>query len=311
VFETEMVTPVCLFPAVPSPPANGPPTLPGLALHLTVDGTEPVRDSGCGLGNDGAPRVLVDGESDDDGGRDVLIDVPTSLDTSFRAQMFLHHAYPIPLAMLQGHFSTVHLLPPANGPPTLFTMIKTGDGSWCRSMASFVLNWQGCQVKLMADQHEVASVALMFEDYFKLPYLTAVNYNDSFSQMLLAHITKLKRTWTQQQCGSNLPPSDIWKALSTNSTCKGTTPDTTGHKGIVIDVLTDDTWKIISHSNIWPAIDSKTRNMDVVSLLIICFHHDSSHHGEGNAPSNMPIIDPRDLLGHTFLLPQQDDGQCF
>ena len=25
----------------------------------------------------------------------------------------------------------------------------------------------------------------------------------------------------------------------------------------------------------------------------------------------MPIIDPNDLVGRTFLLPQQEDGQCF
>jgi hypothetical protein len=31
----------------------------------------------------------------------------------------------------------------------------------------------------------------------------------------------------------------------------------------------------------------------------------------GNTPSNMPIIDPHDLVGCTFLLPQQEDGQCF
>jgi hypothetical protein len=66
-----------------------------------------------------APGVLVDGESNDNGGKDVLIDVATSLDTFHDAQMFLYHAYPIPLAMLQGHYNTVHLLPPANGPPTL------------------------------------------------------------------------------------------------------------------------------------------------------------------------------------------------
>ena len=104
VFETEMVTPVCLFPAVPSTAAFV---------------TKSVCDSGCGLDNDIAPRVLVDGEPDDNSGKDVLIDVATSLDTFHDAQMFLYHAYPIPLAMLQGHYNTVHLLPPANGPPTL------------------------------------------------------------------------------------------------------------------------------------------------------------------------------------------------
>jgi hypothetical protein len=57
-------------------------------------------------------------ESDDDNGKDVFIDGATSLDTSHDAQMFLSHAYSIPLATLQGHYNTVHLLPPANGSPT-------------------------------------------------------------------------------------------------------------------------------------------------------------------------------------------------
>jgi hypothetical protein len=90
---------VCLFPAVPS---------------TAVFVTNSVCDSSCRLDNDVAPRVLVDGESVVDSGKDVLIDVATSLDTSHDAKTFLYHAYSIPLAMLQGHYNTVHLLPPAN-----------------------------------------------------------------------------------------------------------------------------------------------------------------------------------------------------
>jgi hypothetical protein len=142
VFETEMVTPVCLFSAVPS-------------TATFVSGS--VYDSDCGLlGSDIVPRLLVDEESDDDNGKDVLIDVATSLDTFHDAQVFLYHAYPIPLATLQGHYNTVHLLPPANGPPTLPDLARHltngivdgrcwhphNDGSWCRPAASFVLNWQ-------------------------------------------------------------------------------------------------------------------------------------------------------------------------
>jgi hypothetical protein len=103
VFETEMVTPVCLFPAIP-------PTATSVC--------DSVYDSDCGLGSDIDPRLqLVDEVSDDDNGKDVLIDVASSLDTSHDAQQFRCHAYPIPLATLQGHYNTVHLLPPANGPP--------------------------------------------------------------------------------------------------------------------------------------------------------------------------------------------------
>ena len=109
VFDTEVVTLVCLFPAVPS---------------ATAFVTNPVCDGGYGLDTDAAPRVLVDGESDDDGGKDVLIDVAPSLDTFHDAQTFLYHAYPIPLAMLQGHYNTVHLLPPANGPPVYAALLE-------------------------------------------------------------------------------------------------------------------------------------------------------------------------------------------
>jgi hypothetical protein len=37
----------------------------------------------------------------------------------------------------------------------------------------------------------------------------------------------------------------------------------------------------------------------------------SLHAGERKAPSNMPIIDPHDLVGRMFLLPHQEDGQHF
>jgi hypothetical protein len=95
-----------------------------------------------------------------------------------------------------------------------------------------------------------------------------------------------------------------------------------GH-AMTFTMLTDDTQKIIYRSNIWSADDSKTCNLcldrinDVVSSPIIHSQHDSSHHGEGNVPSDfdqgllMPIIDPHDLVGRTFLLPQQEDDQHF
>jgi hypothetical protein len=95
------------------------------------------------------------------------------------------------------------------------TTIKIGDGSWRGSAASFVLNWQDKvrefeklsdaknhfsdewklimlqnavhplaelrQVKLTADQNKVAGVALTYDNYFKLLYSAAVNYDESFS----------------------------------------------------------------------------------------------------------------------------------
>jgi hypothetical protein len=100
--------------------------------------------------------VLVDGEYDDDNQKDAFIDVTTSLDTFHAPQTFPYHVSPIPLATIQGHYNTVHLLPPANGPPTLPGLARhltngivyggcwhplNHDGSWCRPAASFVLNW--------------------------------------------------------------------------------------------------------------------------------------------------------------------------
>jgi hypothetical protein len=86
VFETEMVTLVCLFPAIPS-------TVPSVS--------DSVYDSDCGLRNDNDPRLqLVDEASDVDNEKDALIAVATGLDTSPAAQMFPYHAYHIPLATL-------------------------------------------------------------------------------------------------------------------------------------------------------------------------------------------------------------------
>jgi hypothetical protein len=220
VFETEVVTPVCLFPAVPSAAAFV---------------TNSVCDGGYGLDTDVAPRVLVDGESDNDGGKDVLIDVAPSLDTSHDAQTFLYQAYPIPSAILRGHYNTVHLLPPANGPPTLIECTMHTVDYYLGDAAPFRSNSQE-----------------------KRGYFIGI----------AEHV---------------------------------------GH-AMSFKVLTDDTWQIIYRSNIRLAVDSKIRNLhldplnNVVSSPIIRFRHDSSHHGEGNAPSDMFIIDPHDLVGHTLLV---------
>ena len=82
-------------------------------------------------------------------------------------------------------------------------------------------------------------------------------------------------------------------------------------------VLTDDTRKVIYRSNIRSAADSKSRNLrldpitNTVSSPIIRSRHDSSDHGEGTMPPDMQIINPHDLVGRTFLLPQEEDGQRF
>jgi hypothetical protein len=57
VFETEVVTLVCLFPAIPS---------------TATSVSDSAYDSDCGLGSDIDPRLqLVDETSDDDNGKDV------------------------------------------------------------------------------------------------------------------------------------------------------------------------------------------------------------------------------------------------
>jgi hypothetical protein len=84
----------------------------------------------------------------------------------------------------------------------------------------------------------------------------------------------------------------------------------------------DDTQKIIYCSNIRSALDPNSQklhmdplNDDTVLDPIIKSHHyhapsDSSAHGE-NLVMLMPIVDPNDLVGRTFLVTPQPDGQCF
>jgi hypothetical protein len=93
----------------------------------------------------------------------------------------------------------------------------------------------------------------------------------------------------------------------------GITEHHVGH-AMTFKVLTDDTKKIIYHSNIHSALDPKSHNLHLDPLNsderlkpIIQSCHDSPDHGE----SGMPIVNPNDLIGCTFLMPQQEDGQQF
>jgi hypothetical protein len=59
-------------------------------------------------------------------------------------------------------------------------------------------------------------------------------------------------------------------------------------------------------------------NDDKIMDPIIKSHHDhalldSLNHGENLAMPMLPVVDPNDLvgLGHMFLMPPQQDGQCF
>lgn len=79
--------------------------------------------------------------------------------------------------------------------------------------------------------------------------------------------------------------------------------------------LTDNTKKIIYRLNIHSACDPKSHNLhedflneDARLKPIIKSCHDSLDHREGS-PS--PIVNLNDLIGHMFLMPQQEDGQWF
>ena len=99
-------------------------------------------------------------------------------------------------------------------------------------------------------------------------------------------------------------------------------------------VLTDDTLRVIHHSNIHLARDPTSKNLHCEPLnddppkiikSLPCWHTHASDspslaHGETVLPlpnfddednPNMAIVDPQDLVGHMFLMDEWDDGRCF
>jgi hypothetical protein len=95
-------------------------------------------------------------------------------------------------------------------------------------------------------------------------------------------------------------------------------------------ILTDDTQKIIYRSNLRSARDPNARNLcidllNTTSPEAICSLHTASpalDHGEDLSPlslddsgynkqDHLAIVDPYELVGRTFLMDSQDDGQCF
>jgi hypothetical protein len=156
--------------------------------------------------------------------------VATSLDTSHDAQMFPYHAYPIPLATLQGHYNTVDLLPPANGLPT-----QPPRASSCNQ----------CPFGLHANNRHFPShlLAIAIEDGDPVPAPTDVGDTlDSLppdtdaDSVILANVMKQKWTWTQP-CGSVLPPSDNWKDISWSSILLAADSKT---RNLCLDPLNDD-----------------------------------------------------------------------
>jgi hypothetical protein len=78
-------------------------------------------------------------------------------------------------------------------------------------------------------------------------------------------------------------------------------------------ILTDDTLKVIHRSNVRLALNPHTKNLRLdplepgnVAMPIVKSHHDSADDGEILPP--MPVIDPSELIGHTFLM-DKEDGQ--
>ena len=85
-----------------------------------------------------------------------------------------------------------------------------------------------------------------------------------------------------------------------------------GH-ALTFNVLTDDTKKIIHRSRIRSALNPNERNLRVdleandPPPQIVRSKHDESLQQDGT----MPTFDPTDLIGRTFLLDPEDDGQRF
>ena len=103
--------------------------------------------------------------------------------------------------------------------------------------------------------------------------------------------------------------------------------DHVGHV-LTFKVLTDDTRKVITRSNIRSADDPVHRNLRLDPLLstnvppVVKSRSDAQDHGEAKQPGDdgndsapdggsMPVFDPIDIIGRTFLSEPQEDGQRF
>jgi hypothetical protein len=93
-----------------------------------------------------------------------------------------------------------------------------------------------------------------------------------------------------------------------------------GHM-MMLKILTDDTDKVIYRSSVRSALDPATHNLRVDPLggeptPFILSHHEVfgpdesvSNDGETNPTNSMPSFDTNDLVGRTFLMGTQEDGQ--
>jgi hypothetical protein len=76
-------------------------------------------------------------------------------------------------------------------------------------------------------------------------------------------------------------------------------------------ILMDDTLKVIHRSNVRSALNPHAKNLRLdplepgnVATPIVKSRHDSADDGE-TLPL-MPVIDPSELIGHTFLMDKED-----
>jgi hypothetical protein len=85
-----------------------------------------------------------------------------------------------------------------------------------------------------------------------------------------------------------------------------------GH-AMTFKILTDDTLKVIHQSNVRLALNPHAKNLRLdplepgdIAMPIVKSRHDSADDGEILPP--MPVIDPSELIGRTFLM-DKEDGQ--
>jgi hypothetical protein len=85
-----------------------------------------------------------------------------------------------------------------------------------------------------------------------------------------------------------------------------------GH-AMTLKILTDQTLKVIHRSNVRSALNPHAKNLRLdplepgnVATPIVKSCHDSADDGDILPP--MPVIDPSDLIGRTFLM-DKEDGQ--
>jgi hypothetical protein len=83
-----------------------------------------------------------------------------------------------------------------------------------------------------------------------------------------------------------------------------------GH-AMTFKILTDNTLKVIHQSNVRSALNPHAKNLRLdplepgnVATPIVKSHHDSADDGEILRP--MPVIDPSELIGRTFLMDKED-----